>query len=242
MFVRRSPLFKILPAIVLLSASGAFILFYYSKNYRQNISSPVEKEAADQVKGASVSANPFGKLSSSDSPGAKSDVKDKASAQVTVSEGNANGSQTGSSNSVSSADSSDEPDTSSGASPVPTDDSPESSVLTDSQLAVEDVTNVVLNDMKSGNFAALYNLMSEEWKETFSVSREDFVNTLSQSASIKEVSITSAPNIYGANNEWAEQSVRFALPDGSAQNYSNLYHWEGTGANSAWTLFGTRDE
>lgn len=113
-------------------------------------------------------------------------------------------------------------------------------VLTGSQQAVEDVTNLVSGYLKSQNYVALYNLMSSDFKNTFSL--EDFVSSFSGSPTITVSNITATPKIYGANNEWAEQSIRLTLADGSVQNYLNIYHLEGTVINSAWALFATQDQ
>ena len=105
---------------------------------------------------------------------------------------------------------------------------------------MEDGTNVVIADLKSGSYAALYNLMSVDFKNTFGL--EDFVSSFAESTPVTGSAVVSTPRIYGENNEWAEQLIRLNLSDGSAQNYLNIYHLEGIGANSAWTLFATQDQ
>lgn len=237
MFGSRSSLLKTLFVITLLGASGAFILVYYFKGSRSEVASPthLERESTN-VKGASVSANPFSKLSIAAPSDTSSGVSPaQADSAGSSSQNDAAGNSSGSPN-----DSEESPNSAANSASVAI--SPQSSTLTASQQAVEDVTNVVVNDLKTGNFSSLYNLMSEEWKETLSVSQADFVSALSGSDPIASVAITSEPKIYGDNNEWAEQSVSFTLSSGSVQNYLNIYHQEGTGGSSAWTLFATLDE
>lgn len=111
--------------------------------------------------------------------------------------------------------------------------------LTATQQAVADVTNVVLGYLKSGNYTSLYNLMSADFKNTFTA--EDFVVSFS-SSSVSSGSVAADPRIFGANNEWAEQSIKLVLNDGSSQSYLNIYHWENNLQNYAWTLYATQDQ
>ena len=108
--------------------------------------------------------------------------------------------------------------------------------LTSAQQAVEDVTNVVIGYLKSRNYNALYNLMSADFKNTFSL--EDFISSFVSATGISNGALTESPKIYGENSQWAEQPIRLSLSDGSSQNYLNVYHLE----NSAWTLFTTQDQ
>lgn len=107
--------------------------------------------------------------------------------------------------------------------------------LTDTQKDVQDKTNVVLEYLKGGYYTELYKLMSADFRNTFSL--EDFVASFSSSV-VSSGSIVADPRIFGTNNEWAEQSVRITLADGSIQNYLNIYHLEST----AWTLYATQDQ
>lgn len=107
--------------------------------------------------------------------------------------------------------------------------------LTTTQQAVQDVTFVVLNYLKTGNYTALYNLMSADFKNTFNL--DDFVASFSSSVAT-DASVTSDPRIFGANNEWGEQAIKLVLADGTNQNYLNIYHFE----SNAWTLYATQDQ
>ena len=107
---------------------------------------------------------------------------------------------------------------------------------TTAQQAVEDASNIVLGYLKSGSYGVLYNLMSADFKSTFS--KNDFENSFIGSTAVSSGQVSGAPKVYGANNEWAEQATTLFLTDGSSQKYLNVYHLE----NSAWTLFGTEEQ
>lgn len=107
---------------------------------------------------------------------------------------------------------------------------------TNSQQAVEDVSIVVLGYLKNGSHEVLYNLMSADFKNTFS--KDDFVASFSGASAIASAAPVGAPKIYGASSEWAEQTVNLTLGNGASQRYLNVYHLE----NRAWTLFGTEEQ
>lgn len=107
---------------------------------------------------------------------------------------------------------------------------------TSSQQAVEDTTNLVVSYLKAGNYSGLYNLMSQDFKNTFS--KDDFVGSFNGSGTVSSGQILAAPKVYGINNEWAEQSLSLNLASAGSQKYLNVYHFE----TGAWTLFGTEEQ
>ena len=104
------------------------------------------------------------------------------------------------------------------------------------QKAVDDVSDLVISYLRTGSYAALYNLMSQDFKNTFS--QDDFVGSFAGSVAVVSGSTSSTPKVYGTNNDWAEEQVLLILADGNSQKYLNIYHSE----NGSWTLYGTEDQ
>lgn len=156
---------------------------------------------------------------------------------VSSRDGSTSNSQTSGSNPSSSTTSSPTSNstTSSSSNSAPTITSGETGSLSTAEQAVQDVTAVVLDDLKTGNYTALYNLMSVDFKNTFSL--EDFVASFPP-VLVSSGSLAGDPKIFGSDNEWAEQSVKLVLSDATSQNYLNIYHLE----NTAWTLYATQDQ
>lgn len=144
-----------------------------------------------------------------------------------------------SSSSTVSSSSSDSSSQTASTTPTPTplvSNSSSSTTLTSSQQAVEDVSNLVVSLLVNGRYENLYNLMSLEFKNTFSL--EDFVGSFTGSVKVVNGATTTAAKIYGASNDWAEQPVSLNLANGTTQKYLDIYHLE----NGSWTLFATEDQ
>ena len=266
MFSNRGSFIKFFFLVLFLGLSAGFAFNYYYGKAATGIVSPVVfgKSTTNQAKGSSPFSSFFGKLNPqtnnslpispaatlsysgnrNSAGGQPGDVLGEKTSSITTS-GSDNSNQGNSNNSTNSNFSGSTPNTStdspgSASNSVNSQDSSDSSALTPVQQAVEDGTSLVITDLKSGSYAALYNLMSADFKNTFSL--EDFVSSFAGAARVAGGTVISTPRIYGANSEWAEQSIRLNLSDGSVQNYLNIYHLEGSGANSAWTLFATQDQ
>lgn len=265
MFNDRRSLFRFSAVVVILGVSGGLLSnFYYSKgNTRGGFVSPVVFGKAVQGK-EKVGFSPFALLFKNKNN--EADKTSPVSPSTTLSfsgggetnpkAGNVLGESTASVNDAPSVNGTNQTTATSGSSNTTTSSSSSSSssgsfnsggnssstlgnrpvTLTATQQAVEDVTNVVTGYLKSANYPALYNLMSTDFKNTFSP--EDFVSSFSGSGVISSTSIILSPKIYGASSEWAEEGVKLNLSDGSSQSYLNIYHLE----NSAWTLFATQDQ
>lgn len=104
------------------------------------------------------------------------------------------------------------------------------------EKAVVGTTQAVVGLLVSQNFAGLYDLMSLEFREVFS--EEDFVSSFSSSLSVTGGEVLDHPAIYGADEEWSEQSLRLILADGTQKTYLLIFHRE----DDSWRLYGTEDQ
>lgn len=82
----------------------------------------------------------------------------------------------------------------------------------------------------AGNYAALYQMMSQEFRRNFSL--VDFQKVLTGGSVILHLELGGTPQVLG---DWAEAPVKVTLLNGSTPTYRAVFHWEGSG----WYLFGT---
>ncbi len=109
-------------------------------------------------------------------------------------------------------------------------------ILTGDQISVSNTGQLVISYLVSKRYADLYNLMSQDFKATFSES--DFVGSLANSTDISAGVLVGLPKVYGASSEWSEQSEDLTLKDGSIKRYLLVMRKE----NGVWTLYGTEDQ
>ncbi|MCL5004253.1 MAG: hypothetical protein M1352_03195 [Patescibacteria group bacterium] len=109
------------------------------------------------------------------------------------------------------------------------------------EQVVEDSTNLVITYLKGAENADgvpldhLYNLMSQDFKTTYS--EAEFALSFSGAQAVVGGVSDSVPKIYGANNDWAEQSIKLTLSDGATQEYTAVFHFE----NGGWKLYATEE-
>jgi len=84
--------------------------------------------------------------------------------------------------------------------------------------------------------SALYQLMGEDFQETFS--QEDFDQAVAEAGiEIDSVTMVEEPRIFGVDGEWAEAVVEIAVSDGTSQQFRIIFKKE----EGLWRIFGTEE-
>lgn len=102
--------------------------------------------------------------------------------------------------------------------------------LTADQQQVESQAALWGAYLVAGNYAALYQMMSQEFRQSFSL--VDFQNGLAGGSAVSRLELQGTPQVDG---DWAEAPVKVIRLNGHTATYKTVFHRE----SGSWYLFGT---
>jgi hypothetical protein len=93
-----------------------------------------------------------------------------------------------------------------------------------------------INDVLESTASALYQLVDESFKETFS--QEEFEAAVAAAGiEIEQVMVVEEPRIFGVDGEWAEAVLEISVSDGASQKFRVIFKKE----DGLWRIFGTEE-
>lgn len=102
--------------------------------------------------------------------------------------------------------------------------------LTADQQQIKSKVELWSGYLSAANYAALYPLMGENFRQTFSVA--EFQDSLAGGLPVARLELQDSPQMSG---DWAESKITVVLVNGGRESYKAVFHKE----NGDWYLFGT---